>query len=274
MLHQSKGVITPQGFDQSGIDRIETAIENQLSNPHFGITQLAEFLQVYECQLRKYFTRSTGYSFSNFIKKKRLEKAEELLRNSQLPVKNIAFDTGFSSYPSFWKCFVPQYDCSPLEYRKRYAEASIAKEVDWSLDDPMGSIESLDEVLDSEEWLLQLLQVLLRKIDQSDLAPKIMSQELCLSYSQLSRRLKSILGITPMRWFLHLRLIKSMDLLNQETDYSVTRIAYMSGFFDAAHFCRWFKQELGCRPLEYRKTPISTLYLPRLISLTERRKWP
>lgn len=50
-----------------------------------------------------------------------------------------------------------------------------------------------------------------------------------------------------------LRIDKSLQLL-ESTNYSLTEIAYLTGFSDQSHFTRIFKKQTGRLPSEYRKS--------------------
>lgn len=49
-----------------------------------------------------------------------------------------------------------------------------------------------------------------------------------------------------------LRIDKALQLLETST-YTLTEIAYLTGYSDQSHFTRIFKKQLGQNPSEYRK---------------------
>ena len=54
----------------------------------------------------------------------RLAKAESLLRETTLPISEIAFRTGFNQQAYFGKCFREKMNCSPREYRRRNSSSA------------------------------------------------------------------------------------------------------------------------------------------------------
>ena len=50
----------------------------------------------------------------------RLEKAQDLLLHSSLPLSEIAGVCHFSSHRYFHECFLKHFSCTPGEYRKRF----------------------------------------------------------------------------------------------------------------------------------------------------------
>ena len=72
------------------------------------------------------------------------------------------------------------------------------------------------------------------------------------SVSSFKRDFQSLFKTTPGKWLMDMKLKRAKRLL-LETDNSVGDIAFDSGFENATHFCRLFKQKTGITPLEYRK---------------------
>ncbi|WP_027702840.1 AraC family transcriptional regulator [Metaclostridioides mangenotii] len=60
-----------------------------------------------------------GMSFQEYLNKIRLEKAKSMIVNSCHNMTEIAFLNGFSSTSYFYKLFKKEYNCLPIEYRKR-----------------------------------------------------------------------------------------------------------------------------------------------------------
>jgi len=105
----------PSNFSQ----RLDAIIQNHLSNEKFSVEILAkELLMSYTHTYRK--TRAvTGLSPSDYIRKKRLEKACEYLAETALNIGEISFLVGFSTQAYFTKCFSRTYGCAPRQYRKQ-----------------------------------------------------------------------------------------------------------------------------------------------------------
>lgn len=73
-----------------------------------------------------------------------------------------------------------------------------------------------------------------------------------LSTTHLHRLFQVHLGATPLDLLIRRRLAHAGLLLAHET-LSVRQVGIESGFPDAVHFTRYFKQRHGCTPLEYRR---------------------
>ncbi len=64
------------------------------------------------------FKKETGVRLSYFIRTYRLEKAKELLQNTNKKIVQICKEVGFSDASYFCKSFREYYGCSPEKFRK------------------------------------------------------------------------------------------------------------------------------------------------------------
>lgn len=68
-----------------------------------------------------------------------------------------------------------------------------------------------------------------------------------------SRAFQKIYGITPMKMLKKMRLLHAKRML-EHTDHTIEYITQKSGYYDAAHFNRSFRQAFGLSPTEFRKS--------------------
>lgn len=73
-----------------------------------------------------------------------------------------------------------------------------------------------------------------------------------MSSTYFSKKFKEVTGFGFKEYLLNLRINKACELL-LETKYSITEIAYESGFNDSNYFGDVFKKNKGISPLQYRK---------------------
>ena len=69
-------------------------------------------------QLYRKVKAITGLSPNELLRSMRLRKAHELITGTDMPISEIAYDTGFSSPGYFSKCFRDEYGVSPSDIRK------------------------------------------------------------------------------------------------------------------------------------------------------------
>ena len=80
--------------------------------------------------------------------------------------------------------------------------------------------------------------------------------EMCLSESQLGRKLKAMTGHTISSFVMRARLNKAKQLLSRR-DRSIKEVAFACGFSDLSYFSRSFRKVFGYTPSEFLKIPES-----------------
>jgi AraC family transcriptional regulator len=70
---------------------------------------------------RQIFQQTTGLTLHSYIMQLRLERARDLLGNSELPLAAIAEEVGFSNQSHMTSCFRRHYDITPalLRHQRR-----------------------------------------------------------------------------------------------------------------------------------------------------------
>ncbi|MES2239842.1 MAG: chromate resistance protein ChrB domain-containing protein [Bacteroidota bacterium] len=104
------------------------------------------------------------------------------------------------------------------------------------------------------EWVNDLKSIIQDQIDtQFTFDLKKISNDLELNPSYLSREFsKYFEDLNFGDYIRKLRIEKAINLI-QNSSYSLTEIAYMTGFSDQSHFTRIFKLSTGKNPSSYRK---------------------
>lgn len=83
-----------------------------------SLNDIANRFHVNKNYFCKIFKQETGTNFINYVTERRLEKATELLENTDKKVYEIAFEVGFQSYPHFCKTYKKCKNVSPTEIRR------------------------------------------------------------------------------------------------------------------------------------------------------------
>lgn len=83
------------------------------------IEDIAASLFVSTAHLTRTFKRENGCTPHQYLIKYRLLSAAELLKFSELQVKEIAAQVGFSSSSHFSSCFYKRYGCTPMQYQEQ-----------------------------------------------------------------------------------------------------------------------------------------------------------
>ena len=99
------------------IRKVRDLIEANISDADYGLLQLCRAVGISRSQLFRKLKALTGKSTSAFIRSIRLQKAKELLLNTELNVSEIAYDVGFSSPAYFSKAFSEEFGNTPSKIR-------------------------------------------------------------------------------------------------------------------------------------------------------------
>lgn len=81
-----------------------------------------------------------------------------------------------------------------------------------------------------------------------------LSREAGVSRAQLHRRLRALQQPAASALIRAARLRRAQTLLKQ-FDFSVTEVAYRTGFRSAAYFAQCFREDFGMTPSQFRKSP-------------------
>ena len=98
------------------ISQVIEYVEKHLAEPHSLKTISYEF-DISAPYLGKLFTEDTGDTFANWLNRKRIQKAIELMKTTDLSVKDIAGRIGYSNPNYFYKIFKKYEGINPGEYQ-------------------------------------------------------------------------------------------------------------------------------------------------------------
>ena len=79
-------------------------------------------MNIHPVYLSRLFSRNLGITFRNHLITTRLNKASELLRNSQYKVYEISEIVGYEKPRHFSEIFKERFGMTPLEYRGRFLD--------------------------------------------------------------------------------------------------------------------------------------------------------
>ncbi len=112
----SDSIIDDIGEDNK-INHIVSYINEHLSE-ELSLDQIAEHFYVSKFYLSKRFKQYTGLSIYQYIMKKRLTVARNMLADG-VPVIDACNRCGFSDYSNFLKAFKREFTCTPTSYVKQ-----------------------------------------------------------------------------------------------------------------------------------------------------------
>lgn len=120
------------------------------------------------------------------------------------------------------------------------------------LESPFAKSETLTYSKADENFMCKFDQYIMQHLEQAELSVKEMAEEMCMSSSNLFRKLKAITGKSPNEYLRIKRLKKAAELL-QQNEYGVTEISLLVGFSSSTYFSSCFKKQFGVTPTDFRE---------------------
>lgn len=111
------------------LDKIEAFLA-QSQGGSVSLREVATRVNLSPCHFCSVFKKQTGVTFTEYRNRQRLSRAEELLRDQERRVSDVAFEAGFESIPYFNRAFRRRFGCSPSQYRRRLTGEIAVKEIE------------------------------------------------------------------------------------------------------------------------------------------------
>lgn len=113
------------------LEKVKKITDYIVANPgtDLSLDFLCSQVIMSQSKLQKGFKCVHNTTVSNYIRDVRLEKAKDLLLNSDLNVSEIVYSVGFTSRSYFCKIFKHKYGQNPTTYRSNYKDDSISANV-------------------------------------------------------------------------------------------------------------------------------------------------
>ncbi len=92
-------------------------IKDNLSKELSG-DEIAKGVNISKSTLYRLFAKRSGCTVSEYVNKKRMEKATELLLSTEMSISEIAEAVGFKDIGYFRSVFKKSFNCTPLKYRE------------------------------------------------------------------------------------------------------------------------------------------------------------
>lgn len=108
----------------SGEDAFNRALDYLNKNYMDDLTldSLAAYAGFSRYTLSRMFRQHTGETFTQYLSKRRVDMAMELLSGTRMPVTQVALQCGFNSIATFNRVFRDVKGCTPTQYRVIYGK--------------------------------------------------------------------------------------------------------------------------------------------------------
>jgi AraC-like DNA-binding protein len=108
--------------------RARDTMDRAFARP-LDVPALAKVAHVSPAHFSRQFRATFGETPHRYLQRRRVERAMELLRESDRPVTEICFDVGFNSLGTFSRMFREVVGEPPSNYRARFVDGGAALRV-------------------------------------------------------------------------------------------------------------------------------------------------
>ena len=103
-----------------------------------------------------------------------------------------------------------------------------------------------------EQFMQKVMEFIEEQMDNAELTIDEFAEHLMLSRTIFYRKLKSIIGLTPVDFIREVRIKRAAQLIDSG-EYNFSQVAYMTGFNDPKYFSKCFKKVVGITSSEYKE---------------------
>ncbi len=122
---QMQGADTDAELEQ--INAIVRRITENLAEP-WAANEAAAGLGMSESRFSRFFRRATGNTYTDFVNRVRINRACQLLMNSDRYITNVCYDVGFNNVANFNRRFLQIKGMTPSEFRRQVDSRFGAKQ--------------------------------------------------------------------------------------------------------------------------------------------------
>ena len=100
------------------LTKLINVIEANMLNPELGTIFLTEEFNLSKSTLYRKIKNASGMTLNQLIKKVKLDRAAQLLKDESKTITEIVYEVGFNDVKHFREIFNQQFEMSPSKYRK------------------------------------------------------------------------------------------------------------------------------------------------------------
>jgi len=122
----SRDLDTPSAGDlkMAGLQRVVDWVYENLEK-EMTVSDLAKIAKMKQAHLERRVKRVFKMSVGQFVRRARIDRAAQLLQNSDLGIAEIALECGYSEQSSLTRQFKSAVGCPPGEFRKKRDDSAV-----------------------------------------------------------------------------------------------------------------------------------------------------
>ncbi|WP_438988710.1 hybrid sensor histidine kinase/response regulator transcription factor [Polaribacter sp.] len=102
-----------------------------------------------------------------------------------------------------------------------------------------------------ESFLSDIIAIIKENLTEKDFSIDTLAEKMGLSRSNLFRKLKGLIQMSPSNLIIKIKLNHAVELMKTNTNIRISDIAYEAGFQDPKYFSTLFKKHYGKTPKEF-----------------------
>ena len=117
-------MLTPSEDTNRRMLRARDAMDRRFAEP-LDVPALAAIAHLSASRFGRVFKETFGETPHRYLQRRRVERAMTLLRQTDRPVTQVAWDVGFASLGTFSRTFSAIVGCSPSEFRATHGPVAV-----------------------------------------------------------------------------------------------------------------------------------------------------
>lgn len=184
------------------------------------------------------------------------KKIKERFETKHIPVILLTAKTSDIDRIAGYEAGADGYICKPLNISVLLAKIeNLLKKKESPNGDSRKQLifeaKQLDYTSQDEEFLRKAVECVNAHLSDLEFDTSMFVQEMQMSRSTLSEKLKQLTDMTPLAFISSIRLQAAFRLLEKKKKIRVSELAYSVGFNDPKYFSQCFKKKFGFLPKEY-----------------------
>lgn len=103
-------------IDKTFLERLHNAVSEHIASENVDVAFLSDTMCMSRATLYRKVKALTGLSPNEYIRKVRMQVAEQLLAQGKFTVSEVSFKVGINSTPYFRQCFKEEFGVNPSDY--------------------------------------------------------------------------------------------------------------------------------------------------------------
>jgi AraC-like DNA-binding protein len=103
------------------VKKVFNYIEQHFKDP-ISLDDVAELIHMNPSSFSRFFKKTTNKTFISYLNEYRLNHAIQLLMETELDIKNIGYECGFTNLSNFFRHFKAHTQTTPYDYRRKFSK--------------------------------------------------------------------------------------------------------------------------------------------------------